>query len=157
MTARWVHGTAFEAEYPDRLVRRERKGWGSSFFMKPGTTNWFHIAIPTPALIDGVRPLLSRIFVLYGASRGAGATFGSTLTDVHVYDGKNKVWGFDGERDGGHTGSIDSDNTFSIDPPLTIYSGLGISVCAICPKGLPDEAGGYQVSFATVGADFTRP
>src|SRR5437870_3929691 len=74
----WTHGTIVEPEEtPDST---SRKGWGISFTGRPGTSNWFHIPVATPVILDDLRPPLVKVFVFYktGASR---------ITNIHVYDG----------------------------------------------------------------------
>jgi hypothetical protein len=51
-----VHGTIVEAEYPG--VDVTRRGWGTNFAGRPGTTNWFQIPITSPAILDDIRPPL---------------------------------------------------------------------------------------------------
>jgi hypothetical protein len=56
----WTHGVNVQIEYPDSIVgitgdeRAEprRSGWGTLVYQKENTANWFHFAIPTPALIN---------------------------------------------------------------------------------------------------------
>ncbi|HSQ85138.1 MAG TPA: DUF6623 family protein [Desulfobacterales bacterium] len=56
----WIHGVNVQIEYPDNIVgitgdeRAEprRSGWGTLVHQKENTANWFHFAIPTPALIN---------------------------------------------------------------------------------------------------------
>ena len=56
----WTHGVNVQIEYPDKIVamtgdeRSEprRSGWGTLVHQKEDTTNWFHFAIPTPAIIN---------------------------------------------------------------------------------------------------------
>lgn len=152
--ATWVHGTIAEAEFPDRLTEIQRKGGGTTFLAKAGTTNWFHIPITTPVILDGVRPQLTKIFVLYQAGSDSMITK-PHITSLHIYDGKNKVKSFDGiDLSGDHSGVLDASNTWHISPPLTIYSGLGISVGVAFPSG-PNKT--YGISFATIGADFNSP
>jgi hypothetical protein len=151
--ATWVHGTVVEAEYPERLVSVERKGWGSVFTAKAGTTNWFHISIATPVIKDGVRPQLTKVFCLYQAGSESMLT-SPKITSLHLYDGRNKVKSFD-ELDlyGDHLGTIDESNLWHVSPPLSIHSGLNISVGVWFPSG-PNHT--YAISFAAAGADFNN-
>lgn len=151
-TARWVHGTEFNVEYPDRLVRQERKGWGSEFFMKPSTDNWFHVSIPTPVIIDGSRPLLSNIIILYRIGVVLG---GPSITSIHLYDGYHKIMEYKGNYSGDHHKALDAMNKWTLDSPLQIQSGLGISVQARCSESFGDS-GGHKVIFASAGADFIK-
>ena len=153
-SAIWVHGTIVEAEFPERLVSVERKGWGSIFTAKAGTTNWFHIPVTTPVILDGHRPELTKVFCLFHAGNESMLSR-PKITSLHLYDGRNKIKSFDGlELDGDHGGAIDASNCWHISPPLTIHSGLGISVGVFFPSG-PNQT--YSLSFSTIGADFNNP
>jgi hypothetical protein len=145
--AEWVHGNAVRPEFPDRLVSSENKGWGAEFRGKAGTSNWFHFPITTPVIEEGTRPLLSKIFVLFKSDEGAAIDQGAAITNLHIYDGKNIVKSLACWRRGNHTGAIDQSNTWRIDPPITIYSGLGISA----EVEFRTES---NITFATAGADF---
>lgn len=65
----WIHGVNVQIEYPDRIVgmtgdgRAEprRSGWGTLIYQKKDTTNWFHFAIPTPAIINNQGAALKSI------------------------------------------------------------------------------------------------
>jgi len=56
----WTHGVNVQIEYPDNIVgmtgnecaEPRRSGWGTLVHQKENTTNWFHFAIPTPAIIN---------------------------------------------------------------------------------------------------------
>jgi Family of unknown function (DUF6623) len=157
----WVHGTAVEVEYPDRIAplstdrmyeRGQRKGWGTHFYGLENTTNWFHFAIPTPGILDDARPPLEKVFVFYWADGWA------KITNVHLYDGPARIKSFDGlNLSGNHSGSVDSFNTWTVSPPVVLAYGLGISVGVefgpIDQVGIPFPG----ILFTTVGADFRRP
>jgi hypothetical protein len=151
----WVHGNAVVAERPGDLAGEVRIGWGATFRLKPGGDNWFHVSIPTPVLIDGVRPKLSKVFVLFKTSKAesGGMMQGSVIDALHVYDGAKKVKSFGETRTGTHNAKIDAANTWAIDAPLTIYYGLGLSIHARAPQVMSDDAP-QPVEFATIGADF---
>jgi len=140
----WVHGNAVKAEHPDSLVRSERKGWGVTFTAKAGTTHWFHVSIPAPVVVEDVRPVLSKTFVLYDAED-------AEITDLHLYDGKNRILSRDGlALSGLHGGTLDASNSWLVYPHPTIYSGLGISV------GVRFSGHQSSITFASAGADFNR-
>ncbi len=75
--AMWVHGNIVQAEFPERLIvipvvgrAGFRRGWGTLFQgprdPRPETlTNWFHFPMPTPVILDDVRPQLVKVFVFY--------------------------------------------------------------------------------------------
>lgn len=155
--AMWVHGTIVKVEYPEKLAPVSydgliRRGWGTHFWGKENTTNWFHIPITTPVIIDDIRPPLVKVFVFYKTNGWA------KITNVHVYDGQRKVKAFDGlALSGDHSGGIDASNSWVIDPPITILYGLGISVGV--EFGPQDNIGipWPEILFTTAGADFKKP
>jgi hypothetical protein len=144
--AMWVHGSMVEAEYAVESVTR--KGWGTHFFGRPLTNNWFHIPIPTPVIFDEIRPQLVKVFVFYRATY-------TMITDVHIYDGSRQVKVFDGLNvSGDHSVDIDSSNSWDITPPLDITFGLGVSVGVAFLLHDPDSSGLPEILFTTAGADF---
>ena len=157
--AMWVHGNIVQAEFPEGLIvipevgRTEfRRGWGTLFQgprdPRPETLmNWFHFPMPTPVILDDVRPQLVRVFVFYKA------TF-TEITHIHLYDGPARVKTFDVSLSGDHSTAIDDSNTWSIDPPLTIFFGLGISVGVTFH---PVSHAPNELLFTTAGADFVTP
>jgi hypothetical protein len=40
-------------EYPDRILSERRAGPYIQVVGKPGTENWFYLAIPTPVIVNG--------------------------------------------------------------------------------------------------------
>ncbi len=118
-TAMWVHGLIAEAEYPVDVVV---KGWGKEF-VGHHSSNWFHIPITTPAILEGDRPKLANVHVLY-------KTNGTVIKALHIYNGPTKVQEIpiDPPLEGDHSVSIDASNSWVIYPPLDINYGLGISI-----------------------------
>ncbi len=53
--AMWVHGHNMQIEHPDRLQSVWRAGMYIRVEGKPGLSNWFHFAIPTPVIVNGNR------------------------------------------------------------------------------------------------------
>lgn len=153
--AMWVHGTIVEVEYPknldgDLIDGLARKGWGTYFWGKENTTNWFHIPMTTPVILDGVRPQLEKVFVFY---KTGGWT---KITNIHVYDGVRTVKEFNGlSLTGAHHDGIDAENSWEINPPITILYGLGISVGV--EFGPHVIEGWPAILFTTAGADFKEP
>ena len=150
--AMWAHGTIVQVEFPERLVANGliQKGWGAHIQGLPGTTNWFHFPITTPVILDDVRSALGKVFVLY-------ATVGpARITDVHVYDGPKRVKAIDGlYLSGDHSVGIDASNSWAIDPPITIFLGLGISVGV--EFGLARIPPAPEILFTAAGADLVVP
>ncbi len=151
--AMWVHGNIVEAEYLDRLQSWIRRGWGTHFIGKPGTDNWFHFPITTPVILDGNPLRVAKVFVFYDTHLVTAA--GPIITDIHVYDGLNKVKEFNrlpnlaGKCD---TAVVDGKNGFVVTPPIGIAFGLSLSVhVQFVPQATPV---GQDIAFATAGADF---
>ncbi len=155
--AMWVHGTIVEAEYPENLAPVYgdgivRRGWGTHFWGKENTKNWFHIPFTNPVILDDMRPQLIKVFVLYKTEGWA------KITNIHVFDGPRRVKEFNGlTLSGNHSGGIDASNSWNVNPPITIASGLGISVgVEFGPKDNVDIPW-PEILFTTAGADFQKP
>lgn len=147
LNAVWVHGTSVQIEDAGVLKRTTRVGWGADFRGQAGKFAWFHISIPTPVIINGVRPALEKVFVFY-------KTTAADIRNVHLYDGPRKVRAFDGlSLQGDRAAGIGPANTWAIDPPLTIVFGLGISIGVQFHIGF-DTAIDTGILFTTAGADF---
>jgi hypothetical protein len=151
-SAMWIHGNIVQVQIPER-VNEGRFDWGTSYTRRKDAQgeNWFHFPIPTPVIVDDQRPLLAKVFVFY-------ETRSSRITEVRVRDGTTDVKRFENlTLAGDHRSSVDSSNSWDIDPPTTIFFGLGISVHADIGsiphrRGAPEE-----VIFTTAGADFRSP
>jgi hypothetical protein len=160
----WIHGTAFTPEEP--VVFSARRGWGAFFRGNPSTfdpatghwdgpeavRHWFHASMPTPVIVDGVRPRLTRLFLFYFADE-------AWIRQVHLWDGARRVHGFDlsgVNATGTHHHEIDDLNTFRLDETRTIRFGLGMSVLVEFQRGQLSNLhlGGGEVLFSAAGADF---
>ena len=82
--AMWIHGHSIRVEYPDRLDSAVRKGYYARLDGKAGTTNWLHLAIPTPVIVEENRLRIDSVMLRFRTS-------GATVTAVHVYDGENRI------------------------------------------------------------------
>ena len=143
-----VHGNIVQPEYPEHIDEVSRKGWGTTFWGKEDTTNWFHIPLSLPIQMDGKKPKLTRAFVYFhNTSR-------SPITAVHVYDGPRLIKAWDDLKlAGDHGRAADRSNTFLIDPPQEIHFGLGISVAVQFPAS-PETKPPRWILFTTAGAEF---
>ena len=160
----WIHGTAFVPE--ESVVYSARRGWGGFFRGNPSAfeatsqrwagppsvTHWFHAAVPTPVILDGVRPRFTRFFLLYHADQ-------AWLRQVHLWDGARRLHGFDlsgVNATGSHQHEIDDLNTFRLDESKTVRFGLGISVQVEFQRGQLSNLrlGGGEILFSAAGADF---
>ena len=52
LSKHWVHGTAVQVEYADRVKSVRRAGWGTEIVQAPGTDNWVHFPFPTEVRAD---------------------------------------------------------------------------------------------------------
>ena len=150
--AMWIHGTSAQVEDPKGLIANGvlRRGWGTSFFGHSGSFNWFHVAIPTPVILDDARPRLVKVFVFYKSLSGS-------IKNIHVWDGATRVKSFNGlSLSGDHGLGIDAANTWAIDPPLTIRFGLGISIGVQFNTNFDtsDTVDKLEFLITTAGADF---
>jgi hypothetical protein len=143
-----VHGNIVQPEYPEHIDEVSRKGWGTTFWGKEDTTNWFHIPLSLPVMLDGQKPKLTKVFVFFhNTSR-------SPITAVHLYDGPRTIMAWDGLRlSGDHGRATDRANTFLLDAPQEVSFGLGISVC-VQFQSSPEQKPPRWVLFTTAGAEF---
>jgi len=161
----WCHGTSVQVERHDMLLKGgiQRTGQGSFCWLdappQHSFKHWFHYSVPTPVVLDAIRPQLKQIFILYWTT---DPTY-LTITDVHVYDGARRIKAFDNLKLGGlHAVNIDEKNSFAIDPPFDMRSGLGISIGVEAKVYNVDEkketvSGGLderRIFLAGAGADF---
>lgn len=140
----WIHGNNVEVQDPNSVIEG-RFDWGTQYINRSDNENWFHFPIPTPVIIDDVRPPLIRVFVFYNAVT-------ATINEVRVRDGSRLVTAFTNlNLVGDHSsGPEDNINSWKIDPPAGIAFGLGISVAAAIPRH-------QAIIFTTAGADFQSP
>jgi len=84
--AMWTHGTDLHVEVDANVESIQRFGFFTRVVGKPNTTNWYHVAIPTPVIVDGDRLAFARA-MLRMITGGPGAV----VRDVHVYDGSARI------------------------------------------------------------------
>jgi hypothetical protein len=136
--AMWVHGNSAVIELTDRgrgsgedigglpwtALQGFRSGPGVEYRCQDNSQYWFHFAIPTPVIDDGVPARLRRVTVLFTAGRSV------TLTSVHVWDGPgpSPIFTMDGLGIGGaNLELIDGRNSFAL-PNKAVHWGIGVSV-----------------------------
>jgi hypothetical protein len=161
--ASWVHGTAFApAERPANGLSNVngvswtdvvglRQGGGTTFQGQAGHNNWFHVSIPTPVIVNDVRARLKQVFVMFQCgdpNAQAAQNAGANVTDIHVWDGPNRIHTFGpfllfGE----HRFRLDTSNTLVMPAAREISWGIGLSVRV-------QFSAQTQVTFAAAGADF---
>ena len=129
-----------------------RQSGGATFKGKSGTSIWFHAPIATPVIINNTRAKLVRVFVMFqcGDPMAQIATAaGANVTDIHVWDGPNRIKMFGGFSDfGEHRFKFDTNNMRDMGTPAPdIFFGVEIAVHV---KFTQDQ----MVTFASAGADF---
>jgi hypothetical protein len=153
--ASWIHGNAFAVPEAPGFQNLQvggipwtdivglHRGWGQTWRGKQASRNWFHVAIPTPVIVDDTRLRLDKVFVLFNAGVSCD------VTDVHVWDGPRQVQTFGTfRRTGDHCGALDGDNTFDISGNPEVFLGVGVSV--FVTFNLESD-----ITFCSAGADFT--
>ncbi len=151
VTAMWVHGNAVVAEHPEHMLALDHRGWGPEFQLRRGTDSWFHIALPTPLILENQRLQLVRVFLCFNTPEGDGL-----ISEVHLYDGSDSFQVFDNLfLVGDHrAGLMSGYNAFALPSPRLLYGGLGISFlyhAALSPK---EPCPPSYLSIAAAGADF---
>jgi hypothetical protein len=141
--AMWIHGHSLRVENPDTLESARRHGSAITLIGRANTDNWFHMAIPTPVIVDDKGLHLDSVMLRFRTS-------GATITAVHVYDGETKIENRNGL-------SLNSDDYCFERIPVGgtphIRWGLGVSF-----KG---QFGGprlqRRIDVSSAGGDFFNP
>lgn len=89
--AMWIHGHSLKIEFPDRVASDWRAGFFIRVIGKPNTTNWFHFHIPTPVIVKDKRLMVDSAML-----RFRSGSAGAAVTNVHVFDGENRIGAHDG-------------------------------------------------------------
>lgn len=161
--ASWSPGIAFmPAENPANMVPTSGFPWtdivglrqsgGATFQGKVGTGNWFHVPIATPVIVADLRAKLIRIFVMFqcgdpNAPNDADLA-GANVTDIHVWDGPNRIQMFGPFKlFGEHRFRLDTNNTHVLPNVIDVSFGIEIGVHVQFSQNFP-------VTFAAAGADF---
>jgi len=143
--ASWIHGHSMEIEYPDRMASAIRRGYAYQVEGKPGTTNWFHFAIPTPVIINDVRLQIASVML-----RMTTGSIDSFVRDVHIYDGEKRIAVHN------EVYLVEENGLARFEVPETPYLlwGLGISLGV----GFGVEMMSHTMDFISAGGDFViRP
>lgn len=139
--ASWIHGHSMHIEYPDRIVSERRTGFSINLDCKPGLTNWFHFAIPTPVIVNDVRLKVGAVMLRFKTY-----SVDAWVQSVHVYDGEALIDANNGLK-------LSKDHLFEkftvTDKPL-IQWGLGISIGVACGVEMMD----HHIEFFAAGSDF---
>lgn len=139
--AMWTHGTSMNFQFPDRLTKMLRAGWGVDLEGAPGSTNWFHFAIPTPVIVSGDRLRLGSVLVDFETG-----SIDAFVEHVHIWDGRHRI----SEHNNVNLSERVGMRRFDVpdDPP--VREGIGISIGV----GFGVEPMSHQMKFFSAGADF---
>ncbi len=139
----WTHGHGMRVEFPDRL----RTTWRAGFFIRvvglPNTTNWFHFGIPTKVIVNDKRQMLDSVMLRFRA-----ASAGAAVTNVHVYDGENRIATHDGLNLSPGAFGLER---FNVTGKPDVLWGIGISV-GVRFSGTTDAQN--TLEFSAAGGDF---
>ena len=141
--AMWAHGHSMVIEYPDRIKSEWKAGFYYRVVGKPGTTNWFHFAIPTAVIVNDNRLAIDSVMIRFRSNSTQAA-----ITNVHVYDGEVKIASYDGQN---HCPPTWEWPRFDVPPHPEIKGGVGISI-GVRFNGTTDAQN--TMEFSSVGADF---
>jgi hypothetical protein len=131
-----------QIEYPDRIASMRRAGFSIDVEGKPGTTNWFHFAIPTPVIIDDVRLRADKVLLRF--TTGSVDAF---VRHVHVYDGEKLI----AEHNNVNLSKENPLAGFVVPDRPLILLGLGISIGVAFGVEMMD----HHMDFIAAGCDFT--
>ncbi len=139
--AMWIHGTSVQVEYLDRIFSIVRRGFHTRIECKPGTTNWFHFAIPTPVIVSDKRLKLDSVMLTFKTGdQGA-------VKSIHVRDGRKEP------PIAIHEGlNLNGDHPFDrfgVPGRPEVLSGIDISI--LVGAGVDPER---WVEFSAAGGDF---
>ena len=92
----WIHGVSTMVEDAERATDIIHFGSGTTVRQPANTDNWFHIAVPTPTIIDDEEKVGLRVVAFHAKAENAD------ITEWHLYMGKDLV----GTRQENWTGEI---------------------------------------------------
>lgn len=156
----WIHGVAVKPEFvgDEYFVPVEYDGTkyaytelvglpqgpGGTWRGRAGTTSWFHVALPTPTLVDGAPVSLTKLTVAFKTEEGA------FLGNVHAWDGANRIVAESGlQLQGAHNGTDGNEAAaFALDQPQPVTCGLIVSLSI----QFENEA---EVQISGVGGEFS--
>jgi hypothetical protein len=118
--AMWVHGHQVRVENPERMAQVWRAGFFARLVGRPSTTNWLHLPVPTPVIVDDKRQMVhSALMRLRTGSTRA------RVTNVHVFDGTRRIAAYDGLSLSPNTFGMER---FDVPGRPDVFEGLGITL-----------------------------
>jgi hypothetical protein len=121
--ASWASGyTAF----PETAnLRTFRQGFGVTFTIPPGRSEWIHLPVPTPVIVENDRATLEKLMVLFHARQN------SAIAELHVFDGPHRINTFkEMRKQGDHSQGVDSVNSFTV-RQANIAFGIGATLLVV--------------------------
>lgn len=104
----YTHGSEVQVQHPERIESIRRLGYETRITGRPGTSNWFHFAIPTvlptwrvfpEETIPGVtwpsRAFDSVVRLGHAEVRLAMGSDAVRVERFHVWDGRRRIWKHD--------------------------------------------------------------
>ena len=82
----WIHGNSLQIEYPERVEEVWRCGFYARVKGEPGSENWLHLAVPTPAVMDTDPMRINTVMVRFRT--GSPDVY---VRAVVVYDGEKRI------------------------------------------------------------------
>ena len=150
--ASWVHGNSVVAQemggpplnwngHSWSDLNGYRNGFGNNYYLQGNHQNWFHVALPTPVIVEDKRATLDRVMVLFLFPEGV------SLNSLHVWDGQDRILQLDGLNvTGNHSTGLDADNTFDVrHEGIQWGTSISMLVSAVVDAG---------IFFAAAGGDF---
>jgi hypothetical protein len=141
--AMWAHGHGMAVEVPGNLKSEWRAGFFIRVVGKPGTTNWFHFAIPTAVIVDGNRLRIDSALLRYRCGSSS-----ADITNLHVFDGENRVFAADNLNLSPTALTV---TRWVLPNKPEVFWGVGVTV-GVRFNGATDAAN--TMEFASAGVDF---
>lgn len=143
----WTHGNALVIESKSALAEQQNHGYGADMTLNASASSWFHIPLPSPPQEAGTVVRLARVFLLYDIDE-------AFLTNLHIYDGKQKIAEFNNLQLGlYHGNAIDAQNTFTLNTPHTVHTGIGLSFRTVAV--VSNEIVIPRIRIAAAGGEYT--
>lgn len=140
--ASWVHGTDLQIEVDSAVEAVRRYGFFTRVVGKPGTTNWYHLPVPTPVITKGNRLAIARAMLRF-VTGGTSAV----VRDVHVYDGSSRIAAHQAVNLSGSQPFA----VFGVAHKPDVFWGTGISIGVTTGRGSANER---RIDIMSGGIDF---
>lgn len=140
--ASWAHGTDLQIEVDANVESVRRFGFFTRVVGKPGTTNWYHLPIPTPVITKGNRLAIARAMLRF-VTGGTSAV----VRDVHIYDGEARIAAHQFVNLSGSQPFA----VFGVAHKPDVFWGTGISIGVTTGRGTAAER---RIDLISGGIDF---